>query len=69
MEVNEFIKRLMNDPKSFDHLDTVYWDKDTYVIVRTEFTGKNKFGGVVRNWMKVKVDLDGNVLEMIEQGS
>ena len=58
----------MNDPDSYDHFETVYWDKGDHLIVRTTFRGKNAFGGVVKNWVKAKVDLNGNVIEVIEQG-
>jgi hypothetical protein len=30
--------------------------------------GKNSFGGVVKNRITAKVDIDGNVLEIIAQG-
>ena len=58
----------MNDPKSYEHVETVYWDMDDHLIVRTKFRGKNVFGGVVLNWILAKVDIDGNVLSIIHQG-
>lgn len=66
--LTKVIKASMNDPKSYDHVETVYWDQGDHLIVRTTFRGKNAFGGVVANWVKAKVDLDGNVLAIIEQG-
>ena len=62
-----FIKKSMNDPDSYDHVETVYWDKGSYLIVKTTFRGKNAFGGVVKNSVTAKVDLDGNVVEIISQ--
>ena len=61
------VKKAMNDPESYKHVETVYWDMGSYLIVRTTFRGKNVFGGVVKNSVKAKVDLDGNVLEILEQ--
>ena len=58
----------MNDPGSYEHVETVYGDMGNHLVVRTTFRGKNAFGGVVSNWVKAKTDLDGNVLEVIEQG-
>lgn len=55
------IKRQMNDPSSFEHVETVYWDKGNHLIVRTTFRGKNAFGGVVLNSVTAKVSLDGKV--------
>ena len=66
--LTKLIKKSMNDPDSYDHVETVYWDKGDHLIVRTTFRGKNAFGGVVKNWVKAKVDLNGNVIEIIEQG-
>jgi len=62
------IKRLLNDPDSYKHVETVYWDRGDHLIVKTTFRGKNAFGGVVLNWVKAKVDLNGDVLKIIEQG-
>ena len=67
-ELTKVIKGSMNDPGSYEHVKTVYWDMGDHLVVRTTFRGKNAFGGVVSNWVKAKTDLDGNVLEVIEQG-
>ncbi|OPY65613.1 MAG: hypothetical protein A4E62_02653 [Syntrophorhabdus sp. PtaU1.Bin002] len=66
--LTELIKKSMNDPDSYKHEETVYWDQGDHLIVRTTFRGKNAFGGVVKNWVKAKVDLNGNVIAVIEQG-
>jgi hypothetical protein len=58
----------MNDPKSYEHADTKFWDMGDHLVVTTTYRGKNAFGGVVKNWVKAKTDLDGNVLEIIEEG-
>ena len=67
-ELTKVIKGSMNDPGSYEQVETVYWDMGDHLVVRTTFRGKNAFGGVVSNWVKAKADLDGNVLEVIEQG-
>ena len=66
--LTEVIKKSMNDPSSYEHEETVYYDKGDHLIVKTTFRGKNAFGGVVKNWVKAKVDLNGNVIEVISQG-
>ena len=68
IQLTRVIKKSMNDPKSYKHDETVWWDQGDHLIVRTSFRGKNAFGGVVLNWVKAKCDLDGNVVEVIEQG-
>ncbi len=62
------IEQSMNDPDSYEHVETVYWDMKSHLVVKTTFRGKNAFGGLVINWVKAKVDLDGNVLAVIGQG-
>lgn len=66
--LKKLIKGGMNDPKSFEHVETRYSDKGSHLIVMTTFRGKNAFGGVVKNWVKVKASLAGDIIEVIEQG-
>lgn len=65
--LTELIKKSMNDPKSYEHVETRYADKGDHLIVITTFRGKNVFGGVVKNSVTAKVDLNGNVIEVISQ--
>lgn len=61
------IQKSMNDPDSYDHVETAYWDQGDHLIVRTTFRGKNAFGGVVKNSVKAKVSLNGQVLQILDQ--
>jgi DNA-directed RNA polymerase subunit RPC12/RpoP len=65
--LTEMIKKSMNDPDSYEHVETVYWDKGDHLIVKTTFRGKNAFGAFVKNSVTAKVDLDGNVIKVISQ--
>jgi len=67
-ELVKLIKKSMNDPGSYDHVETVYWDKGDHLVVKTTFRGKNAFGGVIKNWVMAKADLDCNIEEVISQG-
>jgi hypothetical protein len=62
--VTRSIKKSMNDPKSYDHVETTYADRGDYIQVRTRFRGKNAFGGVVINTVNAKVSLQGQVLDI-----
>jgi len=64
--LERIIKKTMNDPDSYDHVKTVYWDMGKHLVVKTTFRGKNAFGGVVVNWVKAKSDMDGNIIEIME---
>lgn len=61
------IKDSMNDPDSYEHVQTSYWDRGDHLIVETTFRGKNAFGAVVKNSVKAKVSLDGRVLYLLNQ--
>jgi len=65
--LTKYIKDTMNDPESYEHVKTVYQDKGDYLIVSTTYKGKNLFGGSVKNTIKAKVSLDGDILEILEQ--
>lgn len=65
--LERMIKKAMNDPDSYEHDETVYWDKGSYLIVKTVYRGKNAFGGVVKNFVRAKVNLDGDILQIIDQ--
>jgi hypothetical protein len=64
-KLKALIKEGMNDPDSFQH-DKIKVDQegDDYLVITEHFRGKNQFGGVVRNWVRAKIDLDGNVLQV-----
>lgn len=69
IELTKIIKKAMNDPDSYEHVETVYWDMTDHVVVRTTYSGKNAFGGRVKNWVKAKADNNGNIIEIIEEGN
>jgi hypothetical protein len=59
------IKASMNDPSSYQHVNTTYVDlPGDRLVITTTFRGKNAFGAVVTNTMMGIVDLSGNVIDM-----
>jgi hypothetical protein len=64
------VKKSMNDPGSFEHVETQYRDNgNDSITVKMTFRGKNAFGGVVKNWVWAKSDLKGNIIEIISHGT
>ena len=63
--LERIIKKGMNDPDSYKHVETRYSDQGSYLIVKTTFRGKNAFGAMMLNSIVAKTDLEGNVLEII----
>lgn len=61
-ELTRIIKEQMNDPDSYQHVETRFKKIDDSTIdVYTTFRGKNKFGGVITKKVYAKVDFFGNV--------
>lgn len=67
IELTKLLKKSMNDPDSYEHVSTQYFDQKDHLIINTQYRGKNQFGAKVLGFVKAKVDLEGNVLEIIEQ--
>lgn len=61
-----YVKGSMNDPASYEHVSTVYFDQKDHLVVITKFRGKNAFNATVTHYVKAKVDLNGQVLKIIE---
>ena len=64
IKLTKKIKESMNDPKSFEHIETRFKDLGNEIVVHESFRGKNAFGGLVINKVIATVDIDGNVLTM-----
>jgi outer membrane PBP1 activator LpoA protein len=60
------IRSIMNDPDSYEHVKTVYWDRGDHLIVQTSFRGKNAFGGLVLNSIRAEVSMDGQVVAVLD---
>ncbi|MBN2157902.1 MAG: hypothetical protein JW807_00800 [Spirochaetes bacterium] len=65
--LESYIKKVMNDPSSYEHVKTGFVDMGDYLVVTTVFRGKNAFGGLVMNSIKAKVSLNGDVLQILSQ--
>ena len=64
--LTRYIKKEMNDPKSFEHVSTKYIDDKEYVTVYETFRGKNAFGALIKNTVVAKVSAeDGKILEVL----
>lgn len=62
--VEEAIKARMNNPKSYEHVQTRYLVEDGFITVLTSFRGSNAFGGVVTNTAVAKVSANGQVISI-----
>jgi hypothetical protein len=67
LALQRLVMKSMNDMNSYAHDSTSYWDKGDHLLVETSFTDKNASGEMVNNIVTAKVDLDGNVIEIISR--
>lgn len=61
------IKENMNDPGSFKHDKTVYWDMKTYLIVKMTYRGKNAFGALILQNVTARSDYKTNTIKITSQ--
>jgi len=59
----QYVKDHMNDPNSFEHVETKSYNTSNGLLVRITWRGKNKFGGVVTNSILRRISSTGKVLE------
>lgn len=60
------VKSSMNDPSSFKHVETKYWDMNTHLVVIMKYRGKNSFGALVLASVKAKIGINDSAVEIIE---
>lgn len=64
-KLREYVKQALLDPDSYKHINTVYWDRDSMIVVKMEYSATNSFGGRIRGAIMANCDLDGNILKII----
>lgn len=57
------IKSSMADPKSYDHIETKWLDKDDHILVTTRFRERNSFGGMEIKTVEAKITIAGEIIE------
>lgn len=63
-KVVDEIKKQMKNPNSYEHIKTVYFDRekmDNMIKVVCEFRGTNAFNAVVKNTAEAIIDMNGNI--------
>lgn len=61
--LTKYIKERMNDPDSYEHIGTKYFQSGNLIIVKTKFRGNNAFGGKVINYIEATIDINGHIKE------
>lgn len=63
--LKDYIKENINDPSSFEHVQTGYIVRDGWVEVKTIYRAKNGFGALVKEAVIAKASNDGKLLEIL----
>lgn len=67
INLEKLIKSRMHDPASYRHVETNYLDRGGHILVTTKFRGKNAFGALILNNARARVDINGNIIELLDQ--
>ncbi|WP_198424758.1 SHOCT domain-containing protein [Spirosoma endbachense] len=63
-QLEKAIKESMNDPDSYEHVETRFKDNGSTIYVLTKFRGKNAFGGKIVNYAEGNIDgNDGHLID------
>ena len=63
----KYLKKYMNDPKSYKHIETIYSiGNDNSLLITTRFRAKNKFGALVVNECEAIANSETGELAVVE---
>ena len=66
IELTKLLKSSMNDPDSYEHVETRYWSRDNEIYIITTYRGKNGFGATVKESMAAYSTLDCHIFKIEE---
>lgn len=66
IKLSEKLKKSLNDPKSYEHIETTYKGFDSLLVINATFTAKNGFGGTLKKEVIVVNDTLGNITRIIQ---
>lgn len=55
------VKKNMNNPRSFEHVQTKIVESDNFLVITMTFRGENTFGGTVTQKVWCELDDKGNI--------
>jgi hypothetical protein len=58
----KWVKDNMHNPKSFEHVETKYLEKDDKITLWMTYRGTNRFGGIITSKQIAIADYDGNII-------
>lgn len=65
-KLTDAVQNAMDDPKSFEHVETRYRDNGDRLLLFMTFRGKNKFGATVKNMVTAEASMDCSIVKLGE---
>jgi len=65
--LSRMIKECCKNPDSYEHIQTRFRDDGKSIFVITKYRAENGFGGMTTENVSVRVDFDGNVIDIVSQ--
>ena len=66
-KLSNIIEKGCRNPDSYEHIETSFRDEGNFIFVVTNYRAENGFGGMSLGKVTAKVDLSGNVIEIVSQ--
>lgn len=63
-KMTDAVKDAMDDPNSFEHVETRYRDGGDRLFLSMIFRGKNKFGGTIKNLVTAEATMDCSIIKL-----
>lgn len=63
--LENYIRKNLKDPDSYDHVETRYGDKGDHILIQTTYRAKNSFNAVITESVIAKAGIDGSNLTII----
>jgi hypothetical protein len=67
MQLINYVKNNLNNPKSFKHVKTIYGKVDNDFRVKMTYRATNSFNAIITKTILVGINYDTNEMEIIEQ--
>lgn len=64
IQLKKLVKKQLNDPDSFEHIKTNYFDNQDSITVLMYFRASNSFNAKVKGFARAKYDLKGQLIEL-----
>jgi hypothetical protein len=65
VQLEKMIKKIMNDPKSYQHVSSRYAQHQQTITVITEYRGSNALGAIINDSVTAQFSLDGQFIKMV----